>query len=83
MFREEKDEHSELQLWEYWHLQQPNQLLRAFDVDRKSANNVESIEDVAHNATAFVWDACKPARVSQCTAWLSCPHSLILILGEV
>eukprot|EP00117_Sycon_ciliatum_P010611 scpid71663/ scgid12445/ Grainyhead-like protein 2 homolog; Brother of mammalian grainyhead; Transcription factor CP2-like 3 len=65
VFREEKDEESELQHWSYWHSQQPNPLLRAFDVDRKSAStSLESIDDLAHNATSFIWNSSQPARAT-------------------
>ena len=43
-------------LWEYWHTSQANPNQRAFDIDRKASHNIEDIEDLSLNASAFVWN---------------------------
>jgi len=65
VFRCEKDEQTELNHWKYWYNQQPNPNQRAFDIDRKSCQNIdETIEEVGYNALAFKWNPNDQAKVS-------------------
>lgn len=64
VFRCEKDEQIELNHWKYWYNQQPNPNQRAFDIDRKSCQNIdETIEEVGYNALAFKWNPNDQAKV--------------------
>ncbi|KAK3701725.1 hypothetical protein QZH41_018886 [Actinostola sp. cb2023] len=64
VFRDEKDPRTELEHWHYWHSQQPNPQQRAFDVDRKSCQNIdENIDDLSYNAAGFVWSPHVNAKI--------------------
>ncbi|XP_020905551.1 grainyhead-like protein 2 homolog [Exaiptasia diaphana] len=64
VFRDEKDPRTELEHWHYWHSQQPNPQQRAFDVDRKSCQNIdENIDDLAYNAAGFIWSPHVNAKI--------------------
>ncbi|XP_032242135.1 grainyhead-like protein 2 homolog isoform X2 [Nematostella vectensis] len=64
VFRDEKDPRAELEHWNYWHSQQPNPQQRAFDIDRKSCQNIdENITDQAYNAAGFTWSPHLNAKI--------------------
>lgn len=64
VFREEKDPRNEMNHWHYWSSQQPNPNQRAFDIDRKSCQNVEEfLDEFGYNAFAFTWNPCDIAKV--------------------
>ncbi|RDD39461.1 Grainyhead-like protein 2-like protein [Trichoplax sp. H2] len=65
VFREEKEPDNEMSHWQYWYSQQPNPNQRAFDIDRKSCQNVEErIEEIAYNAVAFYWNPADNAKIA-------------------
>ncbi|XP_029188069.1 grainyhead-like protein 2 homolog [Acropora muricata] len=64
VFRDEKDPRSECEHWQYWHSQQPNPQQRAFDIDRKSCQNIEeNIDEIAYNAAGFTWSPHLNAKI--------------------
>ncbi|XP_047126925.1 grainyhead-like protein 1 homolog isoform X1 [Hydra vulgaris] len=65
VFRDEKDEMTELTNWKYWYNQQPNFNQRAFDIERKACQNVIiDNEEYGYNALAFLWSPYLKAKVS-------------------
>lgn len=55
-FFDEPDKRVEYHHWQYWYNLQANPNQRAFDIDRKNCENIQGKpEDVAYNATSFVW----------------------------
>ncbi|CAH3197079.1 unnamed protein product, partial [Porites evermanni] len=64
VFRDEKDPRTECEHWQYWHSQQPNPQQRAFDIDRKSCQNIEeNIDEISYNAAGFTWSPHLNAKI--------------------
>ncbi|KAJ7371748.1 Grainyhead-like protein 2 [Desmophyllum pertusum] len=64
VFRDEKDPRTECEHWQYWHSQQPNPQQRAFDIDRKSCQNIdENIDEISCNAAGFTWSPHLNAKI--------------------
>lgn len=64
VFRDEKDPRAEIEHWTYWHSQQPNPQQRAFDIDRKSCQNIdEQIDEISYNAAGFTWSPNLNAKI--------------------
>lgn len=64
VFRDEKDPRTECEHWQYWHSQQPNPQQRAFDIDRKSCQNIEdNIDEISYNAAMFTWSPHLNAKI--------------------
>jgi len=64
VFRNEKEPDNELTHWRYWYNQQPNPNQRALDIDMKSCQNIEDVEEVGYNALAVYWDPNAKSKVS-------------------
>ncbi|XP_078371214.1 grainyhead-like protein 2 homolog isoform X2 [Oculina patagonica] len=64
VFRDEKDPRTECEHWQYWHSQQPNPQQRAFDIDRKSCQNIEeNIDEISYNGAGFTWSPHLNAKI--------------------
>lgn len=64
VFGDQKSEEEQLRHWKYWHARQHTVKQRIIDIaDYKESNMIYDVEEIAHNAVAFCWNANETAKI--------------------